>query len=175
MRTLLVCLLLASSASAAPITYHVDRASESGEGRLVGTITTDGTLGRWQTLLPIHTLPIVDWEIRFLLGDQELGTLVPENSIFLPGNVTATEHTLAFVAFADFGQFSLRGENLSWTMDVPFIPSVGISLWGEGFSGGGIVHLLSDHPEVFATAPEPGTALLLGGGLLLFAFQRARA
>ena len=88
----LALVLLAGTSSAAPITYQVNR----GNGAIVGTVTTDGTLGSWTPTVSEDSrilFHVLDWDLTFSTGER----LTPANPSYgdssyagYPPNITAT-------------------------------------------------------------------------------------
>jgi len=168
--TLALMLLGAIVCNAAPITYTVNRTV--GTGTVTGFIETDGTLG---VLNPAN---IVDWSLALVVGIDNYTLTGPfsgnNSSVYGSGmDTTATPTQLLFnFSGTDNGYFLFQygvgiHNGYHYYCDATFS---GICLQGEtdapAYYTAGQNVSRSGNVVIGTAIPEPGTAFLMGSGLL---------
>ena len=94
--------LAASAATAAPVTYNVNRTI--GAGSLVGTITTDGTFGQ------LSTADFTGWNLNLSDGTNTFSLVSGSSAVFVLGaDVTADVNHIYFnFSGSDLGVFAFQ-------------------------------------------------------------------
>jgi PEP-CTERM motif len=183
--------LLTRAASAAPITYTITPESLSGTPgtySLTGTITTDGTIGT------LAMSDITSWQWQLTNGITTYSETGPPNTSVSATGLTATATSLSMPFPAPVASEVVPGgnlllQNLASTSNLEFnsgtFDTSGVeynSYWRVAIEPAGVSFTLSDFSPtlpsggafVFATVPEPSTAVLFAIGAMAWAVGFAR-
>lgn len=134
---------------------------------IVGSITTDGTLGEWKT----HN-GFVDFDLQFLIDGVMAARLTTADTVveYHSGIVAGHDLVMQTIFPFDGANFlSLTGPNASWVIHYCHTANCDIATVGSlryGDSGG--------IPITLGTVPEPASAGLIALALILLAAWRRR-
>jgi hypothetical protein len=178
---LAVCSLWGASSKASNITYNVDVVS--GANSIIGTVTTDGTLGS-----NFDTSHLVDYDLVVSIGVSSV-TLLPSNSTTFWG--FPNDSTLSTTATGFFDDFSQTGNRSNFDTNSPNGGFSGFGFLSEGNNPGippgftlhvsGVPDARIDEPSALfafgsvAAVPEPSTwaMMILGfAGVGFVAYRR---
>jgi hypothetical protein len=183
---LLLLLCATSVASANEITYDVNLTISDGRGSVIGDIVTDGRMG------VLAQTDILSWNLLLHFGTNTFDlTSVTASNVSVGGSdlsATATEllfnfHTEGDINGADHGYFEIAGKGggVCFNTYDTACPTVSLDGPGEGISGplpgggrfgGGNS---ASGTGVIGTVPEPSTLAVLGTGIALIGYKKARA
>ena len=177
-------LMFTGSAAAANIPYPVNLIADGGS--VMGTITTDGTLG------PLSTFDIVSFDLTLtdLSGSAQLATGLDNDTVFIGGGLSATPTALTF-DFNNSGSFlnffspnSADGCSPIWTLRSgggTTCNGITGTVDAIGFSDGFVETTPgSDNPiiagqEAPPTVPEPaGLAMIVVGLVSMIGLRKLR-
>jgi len=169
----IVCLFV-HSAYAAPITYDVNRTI--GSGSVIGTITTDGTIGTYLT-----ASNFIDWNLTLSIGSNS-ATIISNNSTLSINDITLTatlsalswdfnSATGAFNIIDNSSAFNFRRWEFSNTYEYVYFQDFNsnpYSFFTESFPSGKQVIGSAQGANI----PEPASIALLAMGFAGMSFAR---